>query len=266
MNNRSLIFSITLVVCTIGLSFYAFSSDNGFTNRTLKSSTSGCGSCHGSSANSGVVVTITGPDNVTRNQTATYTLTISGGPGISSGCDISAKFGSVNAISTSLKLSGSEVTQRSGISMTSGSVSLQFSFTASGTGGSDTLYATGISTNGSGSSGDQWNWAPKKVITVLTPTDVREEPIVAHSYALNQNYPNPFNPTTDIGFQIPQAAFVSLKVFDVRGNEVARLINKEMHAGSYTETWNAGNLASGVYYYRLTAGSFSQIRKLLLLK
>lgn len=266
MHNRSLIFSIAITLCTIVFSHNSFSDASGRTSRTMKTSTSGCGSCHGSSATSAVVVTIAGPDTVVTNQSATYTMTISGGPGVSSGCDISAKFGTVNAVSSTIKLSGTEVTQKSPIAMTGGSVSVQFSFTASGVVGSDTLYATGISTNGTGSSGDQWNWAPKKVITVLTPTDVREEPIVAHSYELNQNYPNPFNPTTNIGFQIPQAAFVSLKIFDVRGNEISTLINHDMHAGTYTETWSAGNVASGVYYYRLTAGSYSEIRKLLLLK
>jgi hypothetical protein len=244
----------------------SFADASGRTLRTLKNSTSGCGSCHGSSATPGVVVTISGPDTVVRNHSTTYTLTITGGPAVDAGCDISARFGTIGAVSSSLKLSNSELTQGSPIPMSAGSITMQFSFTPSGSGSSDTLYATGISTNGSGSGGDQWNWAPKKVVTVLSTTDVREEPLVAHAYALQQNYPNPFNPTTQFTFQLPVAASVSLKVFDARGSEVASIVQGQMHAGTYTETWNAAGLASGVYYYRLSAGTFSQTRKLLLMK
>jgi hypothetical protein len=262
--HRQLLFAIVLTVAMIPS--LSFADGAGRVSRTLKSTTSGCGSCHGSSATSGVVVSISGPDTVAPNQSATYTMTITGGPAVDAGCDISARFGTVSPVSSTIKLSGTELTHKSPIAMIGGTVSIQFSFTAPGAGTSDTLYGTGISTNGSGTGGDQWDWAPKKVITVLSPTDVREEPLVAHGYALQQNYQNPFNPTTQFTFQLPVGVFVSLKVFDVRGSEVASLVDGQMHAGTYTETWNAAGLASGVYYYRLTAGSFVQTRKLLLMK
>jgi Secretion system C-terminal sorting domain len=86
------------------------------------------------------------------------------------------------------------------------------------------------------------------------------------NYALTQNYPNPFNPSTTIKYSIPQDNFVSLKVFNVIGKEVATLVNKEMKTGTFTVNWNAGNLPSGVYFYKLSSGNFSEIRKMVLLK
>ena len=85
------------------------------------------------------------------------------------------------------------------------------------------------------------------------------------SFALFQNYPNPFNPSTVISYQIPKAGHVKLKVYDVLGREVATLIDKEQIAGSYKVEFS-WQLSSGVYFYRLTAGEFSQTKKMLLLK
>ena len=85
-------------------------------------------------------------------------------------------------------------------------------------------------------------------------------------FALSQNYPNPFNPTTTVSFDLPKKSFVSLKVFDVIGREVATIVSKEMSAGSYSRQWNAENIPSGVYFYRLQTGSFTETKKLVLLK
>ena len=97
-------------------------------------------------------------------------------------------------------------------------------------------------------------------------TDVAENNSLPDKFELMQNYPNPFNPTTTIGFQIPTSGFVTLKVFDLLGREVAMLVNEELRPGSYERQFDASNLASGVYLYRLQAGSFLQTRKLLLLR
>jgi Secretion system C-terminal sorting domain len=86
------------------------------------------------------------------------------------------------------------------------------------------------------------------------------------SYALNQNYPNPFNPTTVIQYQLPASSQVSLKVYDVLGREVATLVDTKQSAGIYSVTFDGNNLASGVYFYRLQAGGFSDMKKLTLLK
>ncbi len=88
----------------------------------------------------------------------------------------------------------------------------------------------------------------------------------AINYELSQNYPNPFNPTTAIGYQLTAGGFVTLKVFNVLGREVATLVNQPMTSGNHQVTFDASSLGSGVYFYRLSSGSFSATRKLLLLK
>jgi photosystem II stability/assembly factor-like uncharacterized protein len=85
-------------------------------------------------------------------------------------------------------------------------------------------------------------------------------------YALSQNYPNPFNPATTIQFSTAKSSVVNLKILDLLGREVARLVNEQRPAGTYSVMWNAGNLPSGVYFYQLRAGSFVETKKLLLLK
>jgi photosystem II stability/assembly factor-like uncharacterized protein len=87
-----------------------------------------------------------------------------------------------------------------------------------------------------------------------------------YKYALEQNYPNPFNPTTTIKYQIPELSFVTLRVYDVLGNEVAALINQEKSAGSYEVEFNGNELTSGIYFYRLQAGFFIETKKMLLIK
>jgi hypothetical protein len=94
------------------------------------------------------------------------------------------------------------------------------------------------------------------------------EVIVAlpNRFELSQNYPNPFNPSTKIKYQIATSNPVSLKIYDVLGNEVATLINENKSAGNYEVTFDAGNLSSGTYFYKLQTGSFVETKKLLLLK
>ena len=86
------------------------------------------------------------------------------------------------------------------------------------------------------------------------------------AFKLGQNYPNPFNPSTEIGFQIAEFGFVSLKVFDLLGREVAELVNNELYAGEHTIKFDASNLPSGVYFYRLTAGGQSVSKRMVFLK
>ncbi len=101
---------------------------------------------------------------------------------------------------------------------------------------------------------------------VYTPTAVRVEAPKAKNFLLNQNYPNPFNPSTKISYQLPSGSVVTLKVYDVIGNEVATLVNEFTPAGSYEVNFNASKLSSGVYYYQLRTGSFVQTNKMLLVK
>jgi len=108
--------------------------------------------------------------------------------------------------------------------------------------------------------------------TTQTVTGVRDTP-KRGEYALHQNYPNPFNPTTDFGYRIADFGFVSLKVYDVLGREVATLVNEVKQPGAYSVRWNASGYPSGVYLYRLSAvGSngaaqnFQSVKKLVLVK
>ena len=90
--------------------------------------------------------------------------------------------------------------------------------------------------------------------------------IVPKSVLLKQNYPNPFNPKTTINYEIPKSAFVTVKVYNIDGQLVATLVNEQKSAGSYSVTWNAQNAGSGIYLYRITAGSFSKEKKCIVLK
>ncbi|HSW55299.1 MAG TPA: T9SS type A sorting domain-containing protein [Ignavibacteriaceae bacterium] len=101
---------------------------------------------------------------------------------------------------------------------------------------------------------------------VITTVIGENNNINASSLYLAQNYPNPFNPITKIQYAVGNRQFVSLKVYDILGRQVATLVNDEKSAGSYTVEFNAGELSSGVYYYKLTAGDFSEIKKLVLVK
>ena len=85
-------------------------------------------------------------------------------------------------------------------------------------------------------------------------------------YSLGQNYPNPFNPTTKIDFSIPKNGSVTLKIFDMVGKEIETIIDKEMNAGNYTVDFNAARLSSGTYFYKLTSGSFTETKKMILVK
>ena len=98
------------------------------------------------------------------------------------------------------------------------------------------------------------------------PSDVNDGSNIPEIYSLEQNYPNPFNPSTSIQFRIPENSFVSLKIYNVLGKEVVTLMNEEKNAGSYEVNFNASSLSSGVYFYKLEAGNFTQTRKMVLMK
>jgi len=85
-------------------------------------------------------------------------------------------------------------------------------------------------------------------------------------FALAQNYPNPFNPSTAISYQLSAASDVTLKVYDMLGNEAATLVNENKPAGNYEVKFDGSKLASGIYFYKLKAGNFVQTKKLILMK
>ena len=89
---------------------------------------------------------------------------------------------------------------------------------------------------------------------------------LAKEFVLEQNYPNPFNPTTVISYSIPTASHVSVKVYDVLGNLISTLVNKKQVASSYQVNFDANNLSNGVYFYKIQAGNYTAIKKMLLIK
>jgi hypothetical protein len=101
----------------------------------------------------------------------------------------------------------------------------------------------------------------------VAPDAVRELPdLIPKSFSLEQNYPNPFNPTTTIRYGLPNRSHVTLIVYNTLGQQVAQLMNGEEEAGYHSVRFDGSNLASGVYFYRLQAGTYVETRKLLLLK
>lgn len=252
----------------------ASASPGGIANRTQKSSQSGCGNCHGSSATPAVVVSIAGPDTVVRGQATEFSVTISGGPALGSGVDIAARTGSLSPVSSTLKLSGTDLVQKANTAMSAGSVTFRFNYSFNSAATGDTLYATGLSTNSSGgSSGDQWNWSPRKpLVLVQSTTGVADAAEGIRSFALDQNYPNPFNPATTLTTRMSSTGRALLRIFDVSGREIARLVDELRQPGQYSDRWDASGMPSGVYYARFevtgaTGGrSMIETRKLLLLK
>ena len=100
----------------------------------------------------------------------------------------------------------------------------------------------------------------------LLVTNINPNNSIAEDYLLSQNYPNPFNPTTKIDFAIPKSGFVSLKVFDMLGREVATLISKNYEAGSYTVDMDGTKLTSGTYFYKLEVNGFTDVKSMTLIK
>jgi hypothetical protein len=89
---------------------------------------------------------------------------------------------------------------------------------------------------------------------------------IPEEYHLSQNYPNPFNSTTIIGFSLPKVSKVKLIIYDILGREIIKLVNEKLNAGSYLIDWNALNIPSGVYFYKLITEGFIETKKMVLLK
>ena len=96
--------------------------------------------------------------------------------------------------------------------------------------------------------------------------DVQDEIKTPIKFELSQNYPNPFNPATKIKYQIPETEKVTLKIFDVLGNEISTLVNEEKPAGKYEADFIGNTLTSGIYFYQLKTGNFIEMKKMILLK
>ena len=124
--------------------------------------------------------------------------------------------------------------------------------------------ADGVTSNSGIVSVSSVSWTTGDGTTL--PTSVEEISGLPSNYELYQNYPNPFNPTTRIQFSIPSAELVSLKVYDALGKEATNLVNENLPAGSYSVDFNASDLSSGIYFYKLSTNNFVKIKKMMLIK
>ena len=115
--------------------------------------------------------------------------------------------------------------------------------------------------------GHMSNWSDTMIVRIISVgiEDASSPPLPAE-FSLSQNVPNPFNPITTIEFELPKTSEVGLKVFNILGEEVATLVSDRLSAGSYSYEWDASNLASGVYLYRLQVGDYVKIRKMVLIR
>jgi len=121
-----------------------------------------------------------------------------------------------------------------------------------------------------------FSYADNKIVDITNQAEVSTDNLqipgnttnteIPKEYAIAQNYPNPFNPSTSIKFDIPNLSEVKLAVYDLTGREIALLVNETLEPGSYSYTWNASQLSSGIYFYRIKAGSFVQTKKMVLIK
>ncbi|HMS33059.1 MAG TPA: T9SS type A sorting domain-containing protein [Ignavibacteria bacterium] len=260
-------FVTSLLILFFSISLSLYGDPDGRTGRTRKTSTSGCGGCHGSSAATDVSALLNGPDTITAGTTRQFSLTVSKPSKTGAGLDIATRKGVLAPVSSNIHLTNGELTHNNNIPFTGGSATVQFNYTAPALQGTDTLWATGLATNSDGGSGgDDWNWAVSKRIIVILATGVTENNSGIRDFSISQNYPNPFNPNTIINYQIPKPGFVTLKIYDVLGNEIAVLVNRDQNQGSYDISFDGSNLAGGVYYYTINLGDFRETKSMLLIK
>jgi hypothetical protein len=264
------ILSVFIVISFVSLLISnLYSHSTGMTGFTYHTGGEGC-SCHGSSPTPAVIVSFMNADSVAVGQTKSIRIKIQGGSKIAGGFDVAVLNGVLNVNSSAdpnVQKIGTELTHTAKKLFSGDTVSWTFNYTAPNSTGWDTLYACGNSTNNNGSSsGDTWNFRIRFPVKIYTPTSVQSISETAKGYELNQNYPNPFNPVTNIKFSLQKSDFVSLKIYDITGREVANLINKNLKAGEYVYDFNASELSSGVYIYKLSTGDFTSTKKMTLIK
>jgi hypothetical protein len=225
--------------------------------------------CHNINPTDSVLVWIEGPDTVLINDTADFKLFMTGGPAVAGGLNVASYFGELDSVDTLTHTILGELTHSFPNPFVNDTVYWNFRYVAPDNILTDTLYSVANSVNGDSipSEFDQWNFGNNFIINVIDqPTGSIDKIILPAQFVLEQNYPNPFNPTTMLSFVISQSSFVSLKVFDVIGKEMATLINEEKPAGNYEIQFDASGLSSGIYYYRLEANGYSKTNKMVLLK
>jgi hypothetical protein len=222
---------------------------------------------------------VEGPESLLVGQTGYYKMFMSGGPAEAGGYNVAGRFGEmilVDSFSFQHPMAMNELTQAFSLPFptTQDTIYWAFGYTASQSSPEwDTIYSCGLSLvwDSIPDSRDRWNFGPKFPIKILSITDFEGNASQPKDFVLYQNYPNPFNPITSIQYAITSRQFVTLKVFDLLGKEVATLVNEELEAGIYKVDFNVAQIsrpenASGIYFYKLQVGNFNETRKMILLK
>ena len=241
---------------------------HGIVGLTKKDGGDGC-ACHDFIPTDSVIVWIEGPDSVSINSTVQFKISMTGGPAVAGGFNIATYFGEVDSVDTLTKVLYGELTHTSPNPFHDDTVSWSFFYTAPDSLLADTIYSVANSVNLDGipTNLDQWNFGDNFVVHIFdNPVYVQNENQQPDDFILYQNYPNPFNPSTNIRFRVAEGGFVSLKVYDVLGNEVATLVNEQKSSGEYQLEFSAIGLPSGIYFYQLKARNFTQTIKMILLK
>jgi uncharacterized repeat protein (TIGR01451 family) len=251
---------------TIIISFFLFARENGKTGKTQLSASPGR-TCHGASTAS-VSVVIDGPSTLNIGEKATYTITVSNGPLAAAGTNVAVSSGNLDIIDGTMRKENGELTHTSPKSPANNKVVFEFEYTAPSTEGDITMAANGNSVNLSGtSSGDQWNFADNKIITVQNTTAITDtRPATPNGFELKQNFPNPFNPVTKINYSLDKSGNVQLSVYDALGKTIATLVDGFQTTGSYAVDFNGAALESGVYVYRLNLGNKTISKRMMLIK
>ncbi len=265
IGRRKLVGAGSLVMAALALGFgaanlHAYS--DGVSGKAQ--SAQGC-SCHSTSpnANGAVTVSISGPQGVQPGATASYTISVAGGPsGTTGGFDL-AKTGGTWVPGANTQVLGSDLTHSVGTQRT-----WSFQWTAPATAGTYSLYAVAMSTNGGGTSGDSWNWyggAVNTAFTITVSSQVGADGATASGLWLAPAAPNPTSGPTRIEFSLAEPGPVRLEIFNVAGRRVVLLASGELTAGRHVQSWDgrdeAGRLVpSGQYFVRLRAGSAGRSR------
>jgi hypothetical protein len=262
---------INLLLFSIFLSILIYANikeSHGIIGLTKKDGGIGC-LCHDLNATDSVIVWIEGPDSVLRNSNAQFKLLMTGGAAVAGGFNIASFFGELDSFDTLTKVSFGELTHTYPNPFEDDTVSWNFFYTAPDSLLIDTLYSVANSVNLDSipSDFDKWNFGENFIVNVIDqPVNVEKENLLPEGFVLQQNYPNPFNPVTKIQYAMGNSQFVSLKVYDILGNEIATLVNEEKSSGEYEVDFYTEGLTSGIYLYKLEAGNFIQTKKMVLLK
>ena len=261
--------NLLLIAAFLSVIIYANIDElHGIVGMTRLDGSVGC-VCHGIDFNDSVFVWIEGPDSIFVNDTAYYKILMTGGPAISGGFNVAAKIGHLDSLDIETRIIIGQLTHSAPKSFLNDTVYWSFKYTAPDSIVTDTIYSVANSVNGDSipSSLDKWNFGENFAVNIVdNPTSVKQELISLAEFVLEQNYPNPFNPSTKINYSIPDEGFVSLKFYDVLGEEIETLVNEYQSAGTYEVEFNDSDLSSGIYYYSLQYNNFIETKKMLLLK